>query len=154
MNNAEKRLLLERYYLDFFSLAMSILQDEQDACDAVQEAIVNVLTSRHVKQVRAYTMQVVRRCAVDIIRHRKRFLLMHGKTASFEKWNGYEEMLTELGRMRDELPEPMRTIVELHDEDGYNYAELSEVMSMSPSSIRRHLNEAHRILKKRIEEEI
>ena len=48
----------------------------------------------------------------------------------------------------------MRALVELHDEEGYSMAELAALTGLSPSSVGRKIEEAHKILKKRIEEEI
>lgn len=43
MKTARKRHILEEHYLDFYSRAVDILNDEDDAKDAVQEAVVKTL---------------------------------------------------------------------------------------------------------------
>ena len=153
MTNGEKRRLLEENYLDFFSLAMAMLRNKQDALDAVQEALVRVLTTNRIRDnVVRYTYQTVRNCAIDIIRHRRMFLPVD---ADLPDTNAeHEERLKQVARLRDELPEALKSLVELHDEEGYSLAELSVLTEIPVSTIRRRLNEAHKILEKRITEEI
>ncbi len=153
MKNAEKRRLLEVHYLDFFSLAMAMLRNVQDASDAVQDAMVQVLTTRSkIDDVKSYTFQSVRNAALAIMRHRQRMTSLTGDLPDSEAT--HMERLRQVGRLRDELPESMRALVELHDEEGYTFAELAPLTGLSVSSIRRRIDEAHEILKKRIENEI
>lgn len=152
MKNAEKRRLLEAHYLDFFSLAMAILRNVQDASDAVQDAMVQVLTTRDIDDVKSYTFKTVRNAAFAIMRYRKSIVPLGNDRPDYGAV--HEERLRSVGQLRDELPETMRALVELHDEEGYSMAELAALTGLSPSSVGRKIEEAHKILKKRIEEEI
>lgn len=153
MKNTDKRRLLVSKYLDFFSLAMAILRDEDDARDAVQEALVKVLsTNKKVDNVLNYTFKAVRNSAIDILRHRTMFRPMD--VDMVDRWAEHEERLRNVARLREELPEALRSLVELHDEEDYTVAELSALSGLSVSTVRRRLDEAHEILKKRIIEEI
>jgi len=152
MKNADKRSLLERNYLNFFALALAMLRDEDDARDAVQEALVRVLTTRHIKDVVSYTFQTVRSCSIDIMRHRARFVPLKddvGYSVSL-----HEERLKRVAELREELPETIRALVELHDEEGYTLEELHLLTGLSVMSIRRRLNEAHTKLKNQLEDEL
>lgn len=154
MKNAEKRRLLEDNYLGFFSLAMAMLRNEDDARDAVQEALVRVLSGHGMvkKDVLGYTFQTVRHCAIDILRHRRMFVPLTGDMADTSAI--HEQRLRQVATLRDELPEALRSLVELHDEEGYTLAELSALTGLKVITVRRHLDEAHTILRKRIENEI
>lgn len=140
--------------MGFFSLAMAMLRDEQDARDAVQEALVRVLTSSSVirRDWLAYTYKAVRHCAIDILRHRRMFVPLRDDMA--DSYGVHEERLRQVARLRDELPEALRSLVELHDEEDYTLAELSAMTGLSVTTIRRRLDEAHKILKEQIENEI
>ncbi len=152
MKSAEKRRLLEAHYLDFFGLAMAILRDADDARDAVQDAIVRVLTTRKIDDVKSYTFRCVHNAAIDIYRHRLRLVPL-GNNISYQT-DEHEERLREVARLRDELPEALKALVELHDEEDYTLEELSVMTNMPVMTVRRRLDEAHAILKKRMEEEI
>lgn len=136
----------------FYSIARAMLHDEQDALDAVQEALVKVLTTRHVKDVVGYTITTVRNCAIDIIRHRQMFEPLPEEIPDHGSY--ISERLRRIGELRDELPEMLQLLVELHDENGYSLAELATITGMPVMTIRRRLDTAHMILKKRIENEI
>lgn len=152
MNSAEKCRLLEAHYLDFFSLAMAMLRDVDDAKDAVQETMVQVLTKRHVDNVLNYTYATLRHQAIDIIRHRRRMVPLDDKAVKASE--EHESRLELVARLHEELPESLKALVELHDIEEYSLTELSVVTGLSRSTIRRRLDEAHELLKKRIEEEI
>lgn len=154
MKNAEKRRLLEENYLGFFSLAMAMLRDEQDARDAVQEALVKVLSSIGFirRDIVAYTYQTVRHCAIDIIRHHRMFVPLRDELADNNA--AHETRLRQVARLRDELPEALRSLVELRDEEDYTLPELAALTGLSQATVRRRLDEAHKILKQRIENEI
>ena len=152
MKYADKCSLLESNYLNFFALALAMLRDEEDARDAVQEAMVRVLTTRHIKDVVSYTFQTVRSCAIDIMRHRTRFVQLSDDVGY--SMTEHEERLKRVGELREELPETMRALVELHDEEGYTYEELHLLTGMSVMTIRRRLEEAHTKIKNQMEKEI
>lgn len=152
MKKAEKRRLLEEHYLDFFSLAMAILHDEQDARDAVQEALVKVLCSVGVRRhILSYTLKTVRNCAIDIIRYKQRFVPLRFDLPDVE--SRHEERLRTVGRLRDELPEATRSLIELYDEEGYTLQELAAMTGVSMSTLRRRIEDIHKTLKQKIIEE-
>lgn len=151
MKSAEKRRLIEESYIDFFILAMSILRDADDAKDAVQEAIVGVLSARRVDDVKNYTFQAVRNAAVNILRHRSKFAPLGENIMDVAA--AQDEHLKALAQARDELPEDLRALVELHDEEDYSLEELNKMTGLSVSKLRRRLIKAHEIIKKRMEEE-
>ena len=152
MKNAEKRRQLEANYLKFFSLAMAMLRDADDAKDAVQEAVVKVLTARHVDDVVSYAFTTVRNEAVNIIRRRRNVVRLTGDYA--DDAAQHAERLNEVARLRDELPESVRALVVLHDEEGYSFDDLAVITGVPATTLRRRLSEAHEMLKKRLEEEI
>ena len=152
MKSAEKRRQLEANYLNLFSLAMAMLRDADDAKDAVQEAMVKVLTTRHIKDVVGYSVATVRNEAINIIRRRSRVIRMDYECA--DDGAEWAERLRMVGRLRDELPDAQRALVELHDEEGYSFNELAVITGVPATTLRRRLDEAHETMKKRIEEEI
>lgn len=152
MNSAEKRRLLEVHYLDFFSLAMAMLRNVDDAKDAVQETMVQVLTKRHVDNVMSYTYATLRNQAINIIRRRRKVISFDENAIDLPE--EHESRLELVGRLHEELPESLRALVELHDIEDYSVNELAALTGLSSATIHRRLDDAHELLKKRIEEEI
>lgn len=66
----------------------------------------------------------------------------------------HEELLNIVAEKKAELSEVARSIVELHDEDGYTLSEVAGMMQMSVSTVKRILAKAHYELRKKIEQEI
>lgn len=152
MKSAEKRRLLEDNYLNFFSLAMAMLRNADDAKDAVQETIVKVLTTHNIDDVVKYSFKTLRNEAINIIRHRQRMSSLGGDVV--DEVSKHEIRLRLVADACDGLPEALRALVELHDVEDYTLAELSALTGLSVSTVRRRLEEAHEMMKKQIEEEI
>ena len=152
MKSREKRRQLEEHYLDFFAFAMAILRDVDDAKDAVQDAMVKVLTARRVDDVRKYTNQAVRSAAMEILRRRSHLIPLGDNMP--DKESEHEARLRMVAQLRDELPEALRALVELYDEEGYSIPELAVLTGLSHATLWRRIDKAHEILKKKIEEEI
>ena len=152
MKRAEKRQALVDHYIDFYSLAMAMLRDEQDAQDAVQEGIVKTLVKLHVDNAVAYCRQAVRNAAIDIMRHRKRIKNLDGIDIAAD--TEHDELLRRVSDAKEDLPETTRALIELHDEEGYSFAKLAALTGLSVSSVRRYIEEAHIELKNKIKREI
>lgn len=152
MNGAAKRQLLADHYLDFYTLAMAMLHDEDDACDAVQEALVSTLTRPIDTNPLNYCLQTVRHEAVNIMR--RRIQLSELKESDIVEDPDRKELLEYVGSVHRSLPKKMRMMVELHDIDGYTLVEVAKVMRCSKTTVRRTLEEAHKIMRTKIEPEL
>ena len=154
MYKAEIRQQLVDHYLDFYALAYSMLNDDNDARDAVQEALTQTMSKRHVDDAMSYCYQAVRHTAVNIMRHRRRFVQLDGlvlnEAAKDESDESYHELLEQVMQLRDGLPKALRALVRLHDEEGLNYGELAKLTGMSRMTIRRRLSEIHAEMREKL----
>ena len=152
MKRAEKRQLLVDHYLDFYSVAMAILRDDDNAREAVQEALVKTMLQLGVKDVCRYCTSVVKNNSLAILKRRNKLMSLDEVTlvTDYE----HEELLNIVAEKKAELSEMARSIVELHDEDGYTLSEVAGMMQMSVSTVKRILAKAHYELRKKIEQEI
>lgn len=152
MNRADKRQLLADHYLDFYSLAMAMLHDEDDACDAVQEALVTTLTRPVTSDPVHYCFQTLRHEAVNIMRRRMKIReLQEGDSVEDPERN---ELLNYVSEVYKRLPKVMRTMVQLYDIDGYTYSEVARIMRSSKTTVRRTIEKAHEIMRTKIEPEL
>ncbi len=156
MNRAETRQQLVDHYLDYYTLAKAMLDDDDDARDAVQEALARTMATPLLHKPVAYCLQTVRRVAVDMMRYKKR-------TKPADEWElpedgtgeeSYAMLLERVGQLRDGLPAATRALLRLRYEKGYSYAELEKLTGLSAITIRRRLKEAKQTLKQKLEEEI
>lgn len=156
MLKAEIRQQLVDHYLDFYTLAYSMLADKDDARDAVQEALTHTMAKRRLDDPMNYCYQAVRHSAIDIIRHRSRFVHLESqmldeivKDEPVEN-DSYSQLLNRATHLRDKLPSALRALVILHDEKGLSYERLAKLTGMSSMTIRRRLNEVHVKMKKEL----
>lgn len=152
MNRADKRQLLADHYLDFYSLAMAMLHDEDDACDAVQEAIVSTLTRTVTTDPVRYCFQTLRHEAVNIMRRRMKVCELKENDSMEDPER--EELLAYVGTVYEKLPKRMRTMVQLYDIDGYTFVEVAKIMRSSKTTVRRIIEKAHEIMRIKIEPEL
>ena len=138
MKRTDKRQILVDHYLDYYLIAVAILKNDQDAKDAVQDAVVATMVSRGVNNPDGYCRQVLRNKCIDIIRHRGRFRKI-------------EEDILVTDPEKDEMPFFMRTVIELHYEEEYTLEEISSKLCISVSKVKRVLAEAKKDLRNKME---
>ncbi len=144
--------MLVDHYLDFYSVAMAILKDDDDAREAVQEALMRTMLKMGVKDVCSYCMRVVKNNCLAIIKRRRRHVAVDELmlVTDYE----HEDLLRIVAEKKEELSEVAKAVVELHDEEGYTLNEVAGMMQMSVSTVKRILSGAHIELRKKIEQAI
>lgn len=158
MNRAETRQQLVDHYLDYYALAKAMLDDDDDARDAVQEALARTMAMPLLQKPVAYCYQTVRRVAIDMVRYRRRTLTLGDnelpEIETGEEEDSYAGLLERVGQLRDGMPSAIRALLKLRYEKGLSYIELEKVTGLNAITIRRRLKEAKRMMKEQLEEEI
>lgn len=148
MKRDEKQHILVEHYLDFYSRAMAILDDEDDAKDAVQEAIAKTLARIGVHNPFAYCLRATANESINLLRRRQRHVKINETMllASYEQ----ERIAKVINESKDQLQPLERLVLEFHREDGYTLARLAAILGISVSSVKRLLANADRKMKKTI----
>ncbi|MBP3762663.1 MAG: sigma-70 family RNA polymerase sigma factor [Bacteroidales bacterium] len=152
MKRAQKRQILVDHYLDFYSVAVAMLKDDDDAKDAVQEALVRTLVRAGVDDPLRYCMRTVRHLCIDTLRRKKRLHSLDGMelVADVEQ----EELLDILREKKKNLSRTERALLELHYEEGFTLAEMAAITGMSLSNMKRVIAVAKTKMKEEIEKAI
>ena len=155
MERAEIRQQIVEHYLDYYALAMSMLEDDDDARDAVQEAMAKTFAMPLLKDPVNYCFQTVRHEAVNVLRHRWRTVPLSGQheELSDSEDASYAELLERVRNLRMGLPKSLRSLVKLHYEKGLSINELQKITGYTHMTIWRKLREAEAMIKKQLEEE-
>ena len=141
--------------MDYYALAKSMLNDDDDARDAVQEALARTMAMPLLQKPVAYCFQTVRRVAVDTMRYRMRTRSIEEYELPDESDEGdsYAMLLERVGMLREGMPSATKALLKLRYEKGLTYSELEKLTGLSMITIRRRLKEAKQIIKEKLEEE-
>ena len=150
-------LLVERYLEPSYAIAMALLHNEADAEDGVQASFIRAL--ERIEHLRPgspfgpWYYRVLRSTCLNL--RRREALRDHSElphTAAggpnpereFDRNMARERVLTALGQ----LPEKQRMAVLLYDLEGYDHAEISEILGIAVGTSRANLHHGRRSLKR------
>jgi RNA polymerase sigma-70 factor (ECF subfamily) len=133
-----------------FRFALSMLKDEAEAEDVVQEVVIKLWKQRdnmdHIQNVEAWTMRLTRNLSIDKIRskHRRYEPLdtvadLSESRPSPAKQLELNDAMEHLKKWITKLPENQRMVFQLRDIEGMTYKEISESLDMSLSQVKINL---------------
>ena len=149
--------LVNRYMEPAYAVSLSILRQEQDAEDAVQAAFIRSL--ERIGQLRPgsrfgpWFYRVLRSTCLNLRRRealRTPSELTDAAAASddphreLERTDARERVLDALAR----LPERQRTAVLMYDLEGYDHAEIAEVLDIAVGTSRANLHHGRQALRR------
>jgi len=140
-DRAAMRFLYLRYADNVYGYARSIVHNDHDAEDVVQQVFTRVLTAIETYELRsvpfsAWLLRITHNLAIDYVR-RRRPSIDHAE-ASLPEPRQHLEATHLRGLLRDalaELPEVQREIVMLRHVAGYSPGEIAERLGRSEDSI-------------------
>lgn len=148
-NDRKAQLKLYKQYCDgMFWVAMGFLKDNHDAEDVVQESFIKAF--QKIEQYRgevtfgAWLKRIVINGSLDFLKSRKErhVALNEGymKVVEDEDWTVADEVTVEEVKSKmEELPEKYRHVVRLFLVEGYDHAEISQIMDLTETTCRTRL---------------
>lgn len=149
--------LVARYMDPAYAVALSILRNTHDAEDAVQAAFIRAL--ERIGQLRPgsrfgpWFYRVLRSTCLNL--RRREMLRAHPEVPDSARADDDPHRELERKRKRDrildalsELPERQRTAVMMYDLEGYDHAEIAEVLDIAVGTSRANLHHGRQALKK------
>jgi RNA polymerase sigma-70 factor (ECF subfamily) len=152
MGRSDIRRQLQEHYLDFFSVAMAMLRDEQDARDAVQEALAKTMMKFRLKDPCGFCFTTLKHQCLDMLHHRNRMVSIEEDMLTVDP--EHEEMLRIVREKKEELGEMARMVLELHDEEDYTMNEIAVMLHVSSTTVKRILYGAREEMRKKLRNEI
>ncbi len=141
-----------REYL--FATAKRMLNEEDDAEDAVQEVLLKLWHVRDTlvkyDNVEAFVTRVTKNHCLDKLKLRKRTEEMTDSVLMIESdFTPYElteqlDMREALKRIIDALPPLQRDIIRMKDMDEYEVEEIAEITGSKPDAVRMNLSRARK----------
>ncbi|MDZ7814740.1 MAG: sigma-70 family RNA polymerase sigma factor [Planctomycetota bacterium] len=165
--------LVRRYQKGAVRIAYSVLNNEQDALDAAQNAFIKVHKNLERfggrSKFSTWLYRIVYNASMDIGRKKRRYVQHtddEERRRQFqspqERSDGEapEEHLEEsetmaiIRRHLEGLPEKYRTVIKLKDVEGLSYNEIAEVLSLSKTKVMSRLYYGREKLRRLIREEL
>ena len=146
---------IEQNKLDFFRFAKSILRNDDDAMDAVSEAIlkayVNLGKLRDREKFKAWMMRILANEAYKICNKRKRAISIEelGEIAAID--SDSESLV--LWSAIESLSKDLRAAVVLFYYDDFSIKEISKVLGISQGAIKTRLSRAREKLRSILSDE-
>ena len=166
--------LVEQHQGDMYRYALALLHNEEDAQDVTQEILIKAwerVESLQSERARAWLIKCLRNLCIDLLRKAKfQSTVLEGEEILLDTLiadrNGYALCSAEsaspeglcLKRERQallrgaiaQLPEPLQTVVVLHDLEGIGFKEIAETLRQPIGTVKSNEFRARQKLRKRL----
>lgn len=140
-----------------YSLCLRICPDQVTAQEVTQEVFINawekLKTFRHECKFSTWLHRIAVNQYLMLLRSEKSRERASGELrdmpASFEPGRS-AELRVDLERAITKLPSQARTVLVLHDIEGYKHAEISEMMGIEEGTSKAHLHRARKLLREEL----
>lgn len=147
--------LVQRHQRRAYAVARSIVLTHDDAEDAVQEGFLHAWRAlerfRPEQAFGAWLHRIVANASLDIARRKKvrdADELSESVSSPFHDPAIRAELRGRLGRALTELPERQRSVLVLHDVEGYKHSEIGETLGIPEGTARSDLHHARAALRR------
>ncbi|MCG8307274.1 MAG: sigma-70 family RNA polymerase sigma factor [Cytophagales bacterium] len=141
-----------------FRLAKTMLQNREDAEDALQEIYMKLWKNNDIiedlKNPEAYAMKIMKNFCLDKLKYRKNKRMVEIKEPELGRENFTPFTMVSFDNLKDlmlklfsTLPEQQRMIIHMRDIEHYSYEEIEEVTGMNVNAIRVNLSRARKSVK-------
>lgn len=151
MRDADKQMLAD-HYLDLYQMAYSILHNETDVEDAVQEALAVTMSRHLIGNPYAYCLRVLRNISLKMMyRNREQLIDDMFDIPDFEPNSDINaQRLEMLSKLRESLPKRIETVFYLYYDKGYSKKEIARHEGISESMVKKLFYKGQRRLKQQL----
>ena len=153
--------LFEKYSSIIFHFALSILKSKEDAEEIVQNTFLALWEKRqsvdHKQPFKPFIFTIAYNSTIDTFRrkakekkYRDYFLVNASIFYDQEEFQLSSDLLYNLDRIIDELPERRKQIFKLRKEKGLSHKEIADELSISTKTIENSINLAVKYIKSQI----
>ena len=153
MDQEKISILVQTYSSMLYRICLVMLNNPEDAEDAVQECFCRYLEKNMTFMSKNHEKAWMITVASNICRDMLRFRLRHPKVDIDEVVTGY--LPEESSRVLEELmnlPSSVRSVVYLHYIEGYKITEISKMLKISDNAVKKRLQRGRQALRIRLED--
>ncbi len=147
--------LVQRHQRRAYAVARSIVLTHDDAEDAVQEGFLHAWKAlerfRPEQAFGAWLHRIVANASLDIARRKKvrdADELSEAVSSPFHDPAVRAELRSRLGQAMSQLPERQRSVLVLHDVEGYRHSEIGQTLGIPEGTARSDLHHARAALRR------
>lgn len=146
-----------RYASRIRGFATQLLQNEDDACDMVQDVLLKLWEERHslgdIVSLDAYIFRMTKNLVLNTLRRRQiltSYISSEQRTNSFvsSDADSTEELYSLIEKAIDTMPEPRRRIFCMSRFEHKKHAEIAALLNLSPRAVQYHICAALDFLRK------
>lgn len=149
MHDADKQYLADHYY-DYLTIALKLLNDEDEARDAVQEAMASTMAMPWVKDVHRYCCKVLRNYCWDRLKEEYIVAAPPTTLAAEEPDLQYERRIELLTELKAQLPAATAALLDMHYREGMTLREMALRLGRPEMWVKKKIMKALRQLKEEI----
>ncbi|HTX88537.1 MAG TPA: sigma-70 family RNA polymerase sigma factor [Bacteroidales bacterium] len=137
-----------------YRLAHRLLEDAEEAKDIVQEVFIRLWNMREkldaYRSVEALAVVTTRNMCLDKLKSKKYHtdkldnLKTEVEEVMFEERKDLSDIINKINLIIKTLPEQQQTIIQLRDIEGYDFAEIAEILDMNENAVRVSLSRARK----------
>lgn len=156
MNNNEFKARIQSHYRLMYRVAASVLENEEEAIDAVHDAVLKLFEKRnqldHISNLKQYCLRVVRNTCLNIIRDRKVFVDINDYTYIDSNENIHNIIeckdLSNMVMMAIErLPAEQKRVFKLSAFGGLSNAEIADILGITQGNVRVIMSRVRKFIK-------
>ena len=149
MRDADKQYLADHYY-DFLLMALKLLQNEDEARDAVQEAMASTMAMPWVQDVHRYCCRALRNCCWDRLKENYTVANLPDTLQDESRDPNLERRIELLNKYKGQLPKEAIEVLDLRFGRDMKLDEIAKETGMSKGWVKKQLEKSLRKLKKNI----
>lgn len=138
--------LINMHMKDMYRTAIAILENEEDAGDAMQDTILacweKIDTLKQAKYFKTWLTRILMNHCYDILRHKAVYLELD----KCEEISSNDEINIEWKEALKALDEKYRLPIELFYGQGYKVKEIAKLLSLPPNTIKTYLSRGRKQL--------
>lgn len=154
--NKEIVEIYERHKRTLYRICFVYMKNHNDAEDTVQDTFVQLIKKaiafENEEHEKAWLIKTATNLCKNRLRHwwRKHENLEDYKDLKHDSNIEAEVVLSAVFSAVIGLPDKYKTVVYLYYYEGYDSVEIAEILNKPPSTVRNHLHEARKLLKKKL----
>lgn len=143
-----------------FRLAKRLLVSTEEAEDATQELYFKLWRNRKkiadYKNVEAFAMTMTKNYCYDRLKSKQasNLTLVHSnykeKETSLDKKMEYQDSVSQVHQLIENLPEQQKIIIQLRDVEQYDFEEICKMVDMKPTAVRVALSRARKTIRQEL----